>query len=180
MNLKKIKVLSVFGIFIVSFLAHFIYEWFPSDLFAIFFPVNESIWEHMKMIFTSIMIWKVIEYLLIKHWNILYHNFVFANFISAIFQIVIYLAIYLPLFFKFGEKIFVSISLLFIVICIGEYISYQLMKKNKIKYFDFISLIMIIITYVIFGYLTYFPPRNFLFFDSKNEKYGKNIYLIDN
>ena len=62
MTLKSIKVLSVFAIFLLCFITHFLYNWFPNTVFSIFFPVNESIWEHMKMMTSSILIWSVLEY----------------------------------------------------------------------------------------------------------------------
>ena len=53
MKLKTIKIISILGIFIISFLSHFIYQIIPNFITSIFFPVNESIFEHMKIIFTS-------------------------------------------------------------------------------------------------------------------------------
>ena len=61
MDLKKIKIVSIFGMFILCFLTHFLYNFFPNTLFSIFFPVNESIWEHMKMMTSSILIWSILE-----------------------------------------------------------------------------------------------------------------------
>lgn len=180
MNLKKLKIISIFGIFLICFLSHYLYTWFPNDITAIFFPVNESIWEHMKMAFTSIMIWKLFEYIIIKYCNLLYHNFLFSNLISSILFIIVYLLIYLPLFILFGENIIISITLLFIVICFEEYINYKVMILNSIKYTNLVSLFSIIVIYIFFGYLTYNPPRNFLFFDFKEGKFGESIYIIDN
>ena len=31
--------------------------------------------------------------------------------------------------------------------------------------------------YIIFGYLTYKPIENYIFFDDSNSKYGINIYV---
>ena len=60
MNLKVIKILSVFGIFLLSFITHNGYDIFPNTLTSFFFPVNESIFEHMKMIYTDYIIWSII------------------------------------------------------------------------------------------------------------------------
>ena len=70
MTLKKIKMVSIFGMFALCFLTHFLYNWFPNSLFSIFFPVNESIWEHMKMMTSSILIWSILEYFLYKKYVI--------------------------------------------------------------------------------------------------------------
>ena len=63
MSLKRLKVIDVFIIFALCFLTHFIYSWFPNTLFSIFFPVNESIWEHMKMLFSAIIIFSVVDFI---------------------------------------------------------------------------------------------------------------------
>lgn len=58
MNLKKIKILAVIGIFILSFLSHFAYEIFPNIIFSFIFPVNESIWEpYENIIYINTTIW---------------------------------------------------------------------------------------------------------------------------
>ena len=48
--MKKIKIIGFFIMMCLSFLSHFMYEWCDNFLFSIFFPVNESIWEHMKLL----------------------------------------------------------------------------------------------------------------------------------
>jgi len=47
---------------------------------------------------------------------------------------------------------------------------------EKIKYGEYISIIGIIIVYFIFGFLTYNPPINELFYDKNDNKYGIDIY----
>ena len=85
MNLKKIKILAVIGIFILSFLSHFAYEIFPNIIFSFIFPVNESIWEHMKILFTSTLLYGIIDYLLLKKYNINYETHTSLK--SLIFEI---------------------------------------------------------------------------------------------
>ncbi len=178
MTLKKIKFIDVFLIFILSFLAHFMYSWFPSTLFSIFFPVNESIWEHMKILFTSILIVSLFDYWAFKKWNIKSSNFLASAFISAFTSIPIFLIIYLPLYNTLGENMILNITLLFFVICLAEIINYNILKTKHLKNLGYLSFIFIIITYIIFALLTYYPPENDLFYDTKEQKYGINHYVI--
>lgn len=180
MNLKKLKLLSVIGIFIIAFPIHFIYDTFPNDIFSIFFPVNESIWEHMKMLFTCFIIWGFIEYIISQKFKLLYHNFIFSNFFCGIISIPIYLALYLPFHYSIGHNMIIVLTMMFITISIVEYFSFIILKANEIKYINYISLFLIAITYIIFGYLTYFPIRNDLFYDNEENKYGINIYILGN
>lgn len=178
MTLKKTRFISVIGIFILCFLSHFFYKWVPNHLTAIFFPVNESIWEHMKMIFTSVILYGIIDYFILNKFNVKYNNFFFNLFTAAIISIPIYLIFYLPIFYKIGENMFINISLMLLVIIIIQVISYYILKANDLKILNYLSLILIIICYIVFGYLTYYPPKTELFFDTQDEKYGINIYDI--
>jgi len=174
MNLKKIKVIAIFGIFITSFIVHFLYDLFPNLLSSILFPVNESIWEHMKMLFTSIMLYSIIDYFLLIKNNINFNNFRFNLVFSSLISIPIYLILYLPLYKLIGENLVISIILMFIVYIIVEIISYFILKAKEYRFVNDLSIPLIIICYLIFAYLTYEPPKSFLFFDSSEGKYGIN------
>ncbi len=180
MNLKKLKILSVIGIFLIAFPIHFVYTRFPNSIFSIFFPVNESIWEHMKMLFTCFIIWSFIEYILLQNFKLLYHNFIFSSFFSAFISIPIFLILYLPFHYIVGHNIIITLIIMFITISIVEYLSYNILKSKAFKYLNYISLISIVISYIIFGYLTYNPIRNDLFYDYEDNKYGVNIYILGN
>lgn len=170
--MKNIKIVGVFVIFILSIIFHFMYNLFPNILFSILFPVNESIWEHMKLIATSTLVFSIFEYIMYKRNNIYFNNFIFANAISIIIGIFIYLIIYIPIDNIFGHSTFIAIFLLFIIFIIIQIISYYIMNTNKIKYSNVIGIVLILIIYFIFGYLTYHPIHISLFYDYMNNHYG--------
>lgn len=176
MNLKKIKLIAVIGIFIISIISHFAYELFPNILFSFFFPINESIWEHMKILFTSTLLYGLIDYLLLKKNNIKYNNFSFQLYFTAFSSIPIYLVIYLPIYKLIGENLFISITLMILVYILEQYISYHILKEKEFKILNIISVPIIIIIYLGFIYLTYNPPHTYVFYDIINEKYGINEY----
>lgn len=172
MNLKKIKILAIIGIFIISFGSHFIYDLLPNFITSIFFPVNESIFEHMKIIFTSILLYGPIDNMLLKKNNIELNNFTFQLFFTSFISIPIYLIIYLPIRAILGEKIIISISILLITYIISQIISYYILRKKTLPKLNKITIPAIIITYIIFTILTYYPPKNFLFYDTQTKTYG--------
>lgn len=176
MNLKKIKLVAVIGIFIISFISHFAYDLFPNIIFSFIFPVNESIWEHMKIIFTSTLLYGIIDYQLLKKYKIKYNNFTFQLYFTAISSILIYLVIYIQLYKIFGEKLFISIILLLLVYMVSQWISYNILKAKNIKLLNILTIPIILTTYILFIYLTYNPIHNYLFYDKTNEKYGINEY----
>ena len=134
----------------LSFLSHFMYEWCDNFLFSIFFPVNESIWEHMKLLVTPVIIFSVLEYFIYKYKNINYNNFILSYFISIMLGIILYLLIYLPINSLFGYNTIFAISLLFVIYIFIEYISYYIMNMNVNKYNKILGIIGIICIYFIF------------------------------
>lgn len=178
MTIKKTRIISSIGIFLLCFLFHFIYEWFPNSLTSIFFPVNESIWEHMKLLFTSVVAYGIIDYIILQIFDIKYNNFFTNLFISALGIIPIYLSMFLPLYYIFGENMILNISIMIIAIIISQIISYFILTKKECYNLNIASLILIIISYIIFAYLTYNPVKNNLFYDTKEQKYGLNNYTV--
>ncbi len=178
MTLKWIKLAAIFGIFVLCFPFHFMYDWFPNTLFSIFFPVNESIWEHMKMLFSAIIVYGIIDYFVLKFFNQKRNNFLVSLFISSLISIPIFLIIYLPFYYLLGENMVLNIIILFITIIISQVISYYILISDNFKKLSMASVIGIILAYIIFGLLTYYPPINDLFFDPAHEKYGLNTYDV--
>ena len=176
MSIKNIKIIGVFIIFLLCFPLHFLYDWLPNSLFSIFLPVNESIWEHMKMIYTSFVLYGIIDYFWLKKDN-KFNNFLFQLFFVPLIGVVLYLIIYVPIYNILGENMIFSILLLFFIIVVEQLISYYLLNTENIKYQGIIGIIGIIIVYIIFGYLTYKPIENYIFFDKHDSKYGINIYV---
>ena len=65
---KKIKTAEIIAFIIASILGvlfHFVYNWTGQNrLIGFFVPVNESIWEHLKLVFYPIALVSVAEYYL--------------------------------------------------------------------------------------------------------------------
>ena len=175
MSLKAIKIIGFFAIFLLCFLFHFLYDWFPNSLFSIFFPVNESIWEHMKLIYTSYIFYGIFDYILLRKNKI--NNFFIQLFLIPIISIILYLIIFIPIYKMIGENMIISIGLLAIIIIIEQILSYFILQYKEVNYQNFIGIIGIILVYIIFGYLTYNPIENYLFYDTVKDKYGINIYI---
>ena len=178
MNLKKMIFVNTIITFLLAFLTHFLYTWLPNNIIAIFFPVNESIWEHMKMLYTTILIYGILEYFIMKKFDIEYNNLWITTVIKSITSIPIYLILFLPIYYNIGENMFIAITTMLISIFIVNIIGYKLLQIDEIKYQIPISIGLIIIVYIIMGILTFKTPRYEIFFDTKEEKYGINDYLI--
>lgn len=172
MNLKKIKLIQIIGVFILSFICHFAYDWFPNTIFSFIFPVNESIWEHMKIIITAYLLYGIIDYLLLKKNNYSCNNYLSQLILVPIIGIITYLIIYLPIYNLIGENMIVSIELLLLIYVFMSYLSYLFICEENNKILKIISIPLIFIIYGIFIYLTYKPPKNYIFYDTTKNIYG--------
>ena len=165
---KKILINSII-IFILSVLLHSLYHYLPCFLTSIFAPVNESIWEHMKIIFSSYMLYLLIKKLFFKKQE---NNLVTSFTISSIINIIIFLIIYIPVYLIFKENLIVTLIILFITIVISNYIMYKIQDKKINKKINKYSIYLIPLVYIIFAILTYFPIKGKLFIDPITNTYG--------
>ena len=62
---KKFVIINIVLTFAMGFLVHNIYNWLPNVVTSIF-PVNESLFEHMKLIYFSPIISSLILYFYFK------------------------------------------------------------------------------------------------------------------
>lgn len=170
--MKKIKIFIIILEFVLSFPIHFIHDKFPCFLTSIFFPVNESIWEHMKIIYTSIVLASIIEYFIYKKKNIPTNNFIISIPISAVVGIVFYLVIYLIIDIFIPHNFFVAIVIMFITYIFFNIVSYFILNKKEIPNQKELGISLILISYIIFTHLTYYPPKNYLFIDQLTRTYG--------
>lgn len=172
MNNKKVLFIETITIFLSMFLFHNIYNWFPNFLTASFFPVNESLFEHLKLMFTTQIIISLIIYLILKLKKIKFSNYLLGLLISTIVTISLFFLIYLPIYNRFGENLFLTMSIYLISLIIGNIIFYLISKRKHEFLLNLISLVIISIIAVILIYFTFNPLKNDFFFDSIEEIYG--------
>ena len=176
-KLNKKLIINIIGtifIFLIGFIIHNLYEWFPYGLTSIFAPVNESIFEHIKMIFTSYMIWIIVKHFILKKNNLKENSFVFKELLTTIFSIIIFLIIFLPIYNKFGENLSLTLLIYFISIALSFIFNYLINIKKESRTLNIIGVISIIIIYIITTYLTYNPIICNFFLDPTNNSYGLN------
>ena len=172
MNIKKLKIIGIIIAFALCFPLHFLYDKFPCFITSIIAPVNESIWEHMKIIFTSILFSGIIQKIIVKVKHLPYKNICISNIIAAASSIPIFLIIYLPIYYLIGEVLFVTIFIMFVVIVISQIITLCIINIKKDLKLENLAILFTIIIYILFGLLTYFPPEITLFKDPITLTYG--------
>ena len=171
-NLFLYEIISTLFIIFLGFLFHFIYEWSNNNvLISIFSPVNESIWEHLKLLFFPTLITIIIGSFIFKHE---YKNYLCnktCGLIIGMFFIVVFFYTYSGII---GRNIaLIDISSFIVATLITEIYSYRNILNNKEcnKYLATISLIIFIFLFILFTYKT---PLIGLFKDPVNGTFGLN------
>ena len=166
----KIGFITFLIISIIGTLGHFLYEWTgENQIIGFFSPVNESTWEHLKLIFFPLLIATLIGYFYIGK-N--YSNFLSSQTIGIIISILFIIIFFYTYTGVFGiNSGFINILSFIISILLGNFISYKLLGT----FFTLgkkVSLIILIILFLSFIIFTYAPPKINLFKDPLSNTYG--------
>lgn len=165
--------MSVFGFFfvgVVGSLFHFVYMLSGYNHFAgLFFPVNESTWEHLKLLYLPYLLWTFIEYRLTNKNKSLWFSKAIGLFVGM-------LAI-TGFFYSYngiiGRNIpflnllsfFVGVGAAFITDCL-------LIKANKFERLENIGIAIFILIGALFMLFSVAPPLIPLFKDPITFNYG--------
>ncbi|QUH30804.1 DUF6512 family protein [Vallitalea guaymasensis] len=165
------EIVSAIAIILVGSLFHFLYEWTECTFIGIFSPVNESQWEHIKIMFYPVILVSIIEYFFVRY-DV--NNFVFAKAMSVLVFIgTTYLLIFLyECIFGEGEMVLHVVTYI-IGAFVGQLVSYFILKspkrskcKNLIGYYIFLLLFLVITLF------TFRPLQCDFFKDSTTGYYG--------
>lgn len=161
-------------VIIVAFPLHFLYDWCSNNfIVAIFAPVNESVWEHLKLVFWPMLFWWGLGLYLFKN-KINIANWVVSLATAEIVCILFILSFYYVYTGAFGIESFVLdiLSLVFGVI-VSQLLAIHIYKYVFASKFGlYLSLIIITILALAFIIFTFNPPNIPLFLDPVSKKYG--------
>jgi hypothetical protein len=172
---KSLLVWEAIGaLFIIGFGAvlHFIYAWSGySDVIALFAPVNESVWEHLKLGFWPLVLFSAIEFPFIRRHVV---NFSLAKFIGALVQgltIVIIFYIYTPIVGHPILPVDIGSFVLGTLICqaVGLFVYFKTKPALPAAVAGGIGLALIALCFMIFTFAT---PRLDIFRDRHGGNYG--------
>jgi hypothetical protein len=169
-SILKFEILITIFVMIVGTLLHFTFEWSNNNLFVgTFSPVNESTWEHLKLLFFPMLITTIIGYFYTKP--------TICNYLFAKFQgILVSISFIIIFFYTYTGIIGTNFAILdiasfFIAVLLGEYISYKKIK-SKSTCNNLISIIILLVLCLCFIIFTFFPPHIGLFEDPITGDFG--------
>ena len=160
---------------IAGVLLHFLFDWSGgSVLVAPFSAVNESIWEHMKLLFFPMFIFALLE---MRYIGTKYKNFFCIKLIGIAVGTVLIPILYYTLNGMLGNlHDWVNIAIFFVCAFISYYIENRLFANNTVSCSSPKMAIWILITIaVVFIITTFFPPKIPLFKDPVTDTYGIKI-----
>ncbi len=150
---------------------HFTFELsnFSSNVVAYFSAVNESTWEHLKMVFFPGLVFALIQYTYVRE---KVNNYLIAKTVSLFLMPLVIMVgwyIYAP---AVGRSIYrVDLTLFYIAVFVGQYASYKLLTRPPLENkYNTYAIVALVVMFAAFSTFTFLPPRIFLFehLDLKN------------
>lgn len=155
----KRNVIAFFIISIIGTLSHFVYKWTGKPyLIGLFFPVNESTWEHLKLLFFPSIIYFAIVYFTLKEKP---KNYISATAISIIAGMLSIVVMFYTYQGVLGKNIdFLNILIYFLGVIVTVYIMQRILKTQSYSSgtANIISLFFLLLTAILFVSFSFNPP----------------------
>lgn len=174
MSAKLNLLLSTIFIFLLSSFLHFAYDFSKKSVFVgIFTPINESIWEHLKLAMYSTTLWYIIYYFInIKNNKIPLDILLAQCTISILISITTIVCFYYTYTGALGiNSGILNIFSLVLGTILGQYFVIYHLKNNSISSAA-PYLIIYTLLVILFTIFTFLPPKIPLFKDPINNTYG--------
>ena len=161
----------IFTIFVGSFF-HFIFELSGGNIIiGAISPVNESVWEHLKLAYIPLLLFSLLQYYFLKKST---NNFVIAKTVATfVIPLIIVISFYTYVAILGEDSLFFDIFFFALSIIIGYLISYKILISEQFsKKYSIICLIALIVYGALFVIFTFYTPNLFIFQDSITGQYG--------
>lgn len=173
-HLKQWHIAGSIFTLILGTLLHFAYDWSGNNEFVSYLaPINESIWEHQKLLFTPMILFTIIE--LFTYGKDL-PNFLPVKVLSILIGIAVIIASYYTYTGIIGQGFLIADIGTFVLGTLVAYLfSYHFLQTTCFssqlsRIVMLILLVLLILGFVIF---TVNPPRIPLFQDAPSGTYGR-------
>ena len=177
-NSFKPKLWIIIGIpiiFLFGSLMHFAYDWSGhSTIVGIFTPVNESIWEHLKLSIYPTFLWWIVGFFSFNDDHISTYRWFTCCVISVIISPIVITSFYYAYTGALGiHSLFLDIFSLFLGLFIAQYLALHIFNKSKItKIHFYLSMLISVLIITSFTLFTFSPPKLPIFMDSSTNQYG--------
>ncbi|WP_167957041.1 DUF6512 family protein [Anaerosporobacter faecicola] len=175
-NRKCWQVAGALFSLVVGSLLHFVYDWSGQNtLVSYFSPVNESVWEHLKLLFVPIFFFTIIEYLAYgKELEQFFPVKIVSMVIGMLFVVV---SFYTYTGIMGDSFVPVDIALFSIGILIAYIFSYRNLENVRFQspIIKLVTGILLALLLLAFFFFTTSPPHLPIFQDPLTLTYGRTI-----
>lgn len=179
-NLKSKIWWSIPITFLLGAAMHFVYGILENNFIAVICPVDESIFQHLKLSFYPILIWWVIQFITV---NIRHNNddnsdinckIIVCTFVSCIVSMLTIICFFYAYTGMFGIDIAVlDVFSLLLGIAVGQFLSLHIYNNIKCnKFIAIISILALLVVIALFIVWTFNPPHIPFFKDPLTNSYG--------
>ena len=171
MKIKTWQIITVIICLILGVLLHFTYEWSGGNmLVGLFSAVNESAWEHLKLIYYPTLLMAIIGYFIIGKRT---DNYWLAQAIGMLTEIAFTIIFFYTYTGVIGTNFdWLNIATFVVAILLGGFVTYKLLRTRKTYNAEWASIIFLIILLFSFILYTFNPPQIALFKDPITGTYG--------
>ena len=149
---------------------HFLYIWTKkSVLVAPFSAINESTWEHMKILFFPMFIFSFIECYVFCN---TYDNFWCVKAIGILTGLILIPVLFYTYLGIFGKSTAWFNIFIFFIADAAAYFVEAILFRQEFSCADTICLLFLCIIALLFGIFTFYPPKIPLFQDPISGNYG--------
>lgn len=151
-------------------LSHFFYEWSGESVaVGIFFPVNESVWEHLKLVIFPTLVWFAVGTLYMRGTP----NYAFACFACTAAGIILIPSVYYTYTYFTGESFLpADIASFTAGVFLGFTATWFIAGMRRIRVLGIIGAVGIVAVTAAYLTLTVFAPHAELFRDPTDGSYG--------
>lgn len=173
---QKWVILGIPVLFLIGSFLHFLYGLTgKTAAVGIFSPVNESIWEHSKMVLWPVILWWLLYYYFRKNTDAIDQNRWFTASLSSLLVTLISMPLIYYFYTEaFGvELLWVDILILLLAVSFGQLFGLHVYQHAK-GISSAAVLVLFACVIVLFAWFTFAPPHIPLFQDGVTGGYGIN------
>lgn len=165
----------------IGSLMHFVYDWTGNSVFvSIFVPINESVWEHLKMSFwPMVFFWTGCYLFNLKRKAVSPSSWFFSAMVSIYSSVLFIIAYHYTYRGALGiHSLFMDILSFILGVAFGQLVALHIYRYSKIQGFGFLfavlSILALMAAFIVF---TFIPPHIPLFLDTMTGTYGLRGFL---
>jgi hypothetical protein len=154
-TIRKYETIGFIFTLIIGTLLHFTYKWSGyNNIIACFSATNESVFQHLKLLFFPAMVYTLFEYLILGEKS---ENIVFTRYIGTFIGMFVIASGYYTYSGIIGTNFLVIDIILFIIACIVPML-FTIRKSRHLRKRNLLGLILWSLSAVGFILCTFFAP----------------------